>query len=108
MSIGFESMEEAKDTIQEVPAATEQVGAGELPPRLERDGEAGDAGETTEKPPKLGREGGLGTLGETVEHRGARHGLESAIRDGNKIAVENRLKDLAKIEAKEAAKKLQR
>lgn len=188
MNIGFESMEEVKDAVQEVSTVVEQIPAEDFPPKLEGDEEIGEFPprleeneEAEEFPPRLEPEGNsevsfgrsaefrsareelenaiargssdLGrhpdrgepesslenrlhsmehpmedrhlhevtplsrqdatgpagktiSFGETVEHRGARKDLENAIKSGNSIATEYALRDLAKLEAKEAAKKM--
>lgn len=107
MSIGFESMEEVKDAVQEAPEIAEQPKIDEFPPILARTGEVGETGEM---PPRLERDGKLGemTLGETVEHRGARQKVENAIKNNNKIALDYAVRDLAKLEAKELEKKLEK
>lgn len=98
MSIGFESMEEVKDAVQEVPEIAEQSTVGAVPPWLESDDE------TDEIPPELEWTGEPGWM-PTVKHRDARQKAENAIKDGNKITIEHRKADLAKIEAKEMMKK---
>lgn len=107
MSTGFEAMEEARDAVQEAPVIVEQPQADEFPPKLEREGGAAEAAET---PPKLEREDKLGelALGETVEHRGARQKVDNAIKNNNKIALDYAVRDLAKLEAKELEKKLEK
>lgn len=99
MSTGFETMEEAKDAVQETPIIAEQPQVDEFPPKLEREGGSAEAAEA---PPKLERENKLGelTLGETVEHRGARQKVENAIKNNNKIALDYAVRDLAKLEKK--------
>lgn len=91
MSTGFEAMEEAKDAVQEAPVIVEQPQADEFPPKLEREDKLGEL-----------------TLGETVEHRGARQKVENAIKNNNKIALDYAVRDLAKREAKELEKKLEK
>lgn len=102
MNIGFESLEEVKDAVQETPTVVEQAPADGFPPKLEGDEEAGVI------PPRLEPEGNCEvSFGESVEHRGARKDLENAIKSGNSIAVKYAERDLAKVTAKEMAKKLQ-
>ncbi len=76
--------------------------AGDMPPAFGRRESAEKAGDA---PPKVEREAdGALTLGESVEHYCARHQLASDIKNGHRIAAENSLKKLAKIEAKEGSK----
>lgn len=93
-------------TPMEQPPALERKDAaeqtGDMPPAFGRREGAEQAGDA---PPKAERkEDGEITLGESVEHYCARHQLASDVKNGHRIAAENDLKKLAKIEAREAGR----
>ncbi len=87
--------ENANENFQVINEIEEQIETNDFPPKFEDDAENNE-----EFPPSFG------TLGESVEHSAARHELETNIANGHEIAAENSLKKLAKIEAKEAIKKI--
>lgn len=96
-----EGMEQTRD----IPEEQKDV-SKEFPPKLERDADA------DVQAPKLERDAdGKGhdmRLGESVEVSSARHALESAVKEGNQVAIDYKKRDLANVLAKEAQKEMER